>query len=127
MICGPESSVRETAALVADEVRVDDALRTIDLGSWVGRRPEEVPPVELHAWFTDPDAAPHGGESVVAFLGRVRTRLGDPPPAPDGVVVVAKPVVQAAVALHRGVGATGFFGIDIAPGSTWTVDIPIRG
>ncbi|GAA1895160.1 Histidine phosphatase superfamily (branch 1) [Williamsia serinedens] len=108
-------------------MRVDDALRSIDLGSWVGRRPEEIPPAELHAWFTDPHAAPHGGESVAAFLGRVRTRLGDLPPAPEGVVVVAKPVVQAAVALHRDVGAAGFFGVDIPPASTWTVDISIRG
>lgn len=124
---GPESSVRESAELVADEVVVDDALRCIDLGSWVGRRPEAIAPGELGPWFADPDAVPHGGESITAFVARVHARLGELTASAVGVVVVAKPVAQAAVALHRGVGAAGFFGVDIAPASTWAVDISIRG
>ncbi len=112
---------------MADDVVVDDALRSIDLGSWVGRRPEEIAPDELGRWFADPDAVPHGGESVAAFLHRVHARLTDLIPTAVGIVVVAKPVVQAAVALHRGVGPAGFFGVDIAPASTWAVDISIRG
>ncbi|MEH3154861.1 MAG: histidine phosphatase family protein [Gordonia paraffinivorans] len=125
-ICGPEPSVRESAALVADEMDVADALRSIDLGSWVGCRPEEVPSADLGAWFGDAHSTPHGGESVAAFLDRIRVCLRELGRVPD-VVVMAKPVVQAAVALHRGVGAAGFFGVDIAPASTWTVDISIGG
>ncbi len=122
---GPEASVVESGALIADEVVVDDELRSIDLGSWVGRRPEEVAPVELGAWFADPDAIPHGGESVTAFVDRIHRRLVAL--VPGTVVVAAMPVVQAAVALHGGVGAAGFFGLDIAPATTWTVDISIGG
>ena len=124
---GPESSVVESAGLVADEVVVDGALRSIDLGSWVGRRPEAIAPGELGRWLADPDAIPHGGESVSAFVHRVDVRLHELTTSDVGVVVVAKPVVQAAVALHRGVGTAGFFGVDIVPASTWAVDISIRG
>ncbi|MGZ8179296.1 histidine phosphatase family protein [Williamsia sp. SKLECPSW1] len=123
---GPERSVVETAALLAEAHVVDEALRSIDLGSWVGRRPDEIAPAELGSWFADPDATPHGGESVATFLERIERSLvalrADGP-----VVVAAKPVVAAAVTLHRGLGASGFLGVDIAPATTWTVDISIGG
>lgn len=112
---------------MADEIVVDGGLRSIDLGAWVGRRPEEIAPAELGPWFADPDAAPHGGETVTAFVHRIHMRLSELAASTVGVAVVAKPVVQAAVAVHRGLGAAGFFGVDITPASTWTVDISIRG
>jgi broad specificity phosphatase PhoE len=124
---GPEASVVQSASLVAGHTLVDSALRSIDLGSWVGRRPEEIASTELGAWFAHPDATPHGGESVGAFVDRVHTCLVDLARQSASLVVAAKPVVQAAVALDRGLGAAGFFTVDVCPASTWTVDISIRG
>jgi broad specificity phosphatase PhoE len=48
-------------------------LAECDFGRWAGRTPAELEATEaggLRAWWTDPDAAPHGGES----LTRVRER-----------------------------------------------------
>ncbi|MFD0927268.1 histidine phosphatase family protein [Williamsia deligens] len=125
-VAGPERSVVETAATLAERVVVVDSLRSIDLGSWTGRRPEEIDISDLGAWFADPRATPHGGESVVDFLGRIRSALRTLAGGPV-VVVAAKPVVQAAVVAHRGLGAADFLGVDITPATTWAVDISIDG
>ncbi|MGW9264175.1 histidine phosphatase family protein [Gordonia terrae] len=94
--CGPEIATRETAELLgASDALVDDALRTLDVGTWAGRTPEEIDPADLGAWFADPGARPHGGESVEDFVGRVHAwRVGHSGLA-DRCVVVAMPVAQA--------------------------------
>lgn len=92
---GPERAATETAALVGSgrvAGRVVDDLRTLDVGAWTGRLPEEIPPPELGAWFADPASHPHGGESISDFVARIqawRTTTS------VSACVVSMPVAQA--------------------------------
>lgn len=87
--CGPEASAVETVALLGGRPVVDDELRGLDVGRWDGRLPEEVPVDELGEWFAEPATAPHGGESVAAFVGRITGLLL------EGPIVVVQSVAQA--------------------------------
>lgn len=76
-------------------------LRDLDMGSWAGRRLADVDPVELARWAGDPEAAPHGGESVNELLARVRGWLGRLDPG--AVLALTHPaVVRAAVSVATG-------------------------
>ncbi|WP_447811179.1 histidine phosphatase family protein [Williamsia sp. M5A3_1d] len=127
VLSGPEASVVETAQALGDRVAVVEELRSIDLGSWTGRAPDEIATDALALWFSDVTSAPHGGESVADFVARVAAwiapRIGPTdgsPPAPL-VVVVAKPVVQAVVAHLGTAGVAGYFSVDIRPASVHTI------
>ena len=84
---------------------VEPALADADYGRWTGRSLDDVrqdEPEGVEEWLTDPDAAPHGGESMRALLARVGDWL-DQESARDGVVVAVVPgvVVRAAVRCVR--------------------------
>jgi hypothetical protein len=54
------------------------ALADCDYGRWCGQTFDDVQreePAAVDAWLADPDAVPHGGESVRALLTRVATWL----------------------------------------------------
>lgn len=115
--CGPEIATRETAELLgASDALVDDALRTLDVGAWAGRTPEEIDPVELGAWFADPGARPHGGESLVDFVGRVHLWRDGRSGLADRWVVVAMPVAQALLCP----GVERFFAHEVRPATVYT-------
>ncbi|MDV7134054.1 histidine phosphatase family protein [Williamsia muralis] len=108
----PDVSARDTARLMgARDAHVEPALRAMDLGRWAGLRPDQVDPVELGQWFTDPAAAPHAGESVVDFVGRLAEWLHDRG-GDDVAVVVAGGTAQGIVAAAIG---ADFFGIEVRP------------
>jgi broad specificity phosphatase PhoE len=109
VICGPELAVRETAALVSSTVIVDAELVSLDVGKWAGRLPEEIPGSELGAWFGDPAARPHSGETVVAFVDRIKAWALR---APSSAIVVAGPVAQALLCD----GSESFFAAQVVPG-----------
>ncbi|MCR5979978.1 histidine phosphatase family protein [Gordonia jinghuaiqii] len=115
-VCGPESATRESARLLAGHTgfAVDDGLRTLDTGAWVGRTPEEIDPGELGVWFADPAARPHGGESIEEFVRRVhawRRSAGD-----TALAVVAMPVAQALLC----VDAHGYFEVEVRPAAVYS-------
>ncbi|MFZ2511021.1 MAG: histidine phosphatase family protein, partial [Gordonia sp. (in: high G+C Gram-positive bacteria)] len=108
---GPEVSVRHTARLLGLSGQVDPGLATLDLGSWCGQAPEQISADELGPWFADPAAAPHGGETVAAFVARIGVHVTGLPA--DSVLVLAKPVVQGLLCID----ASDFFATDIRPAS----------
>ena len=115
--CGPEIATRETAELLgASDALVDDALRTLDVGAWAGRTPEEIDPVELGVWFADPGARPHGGESLADFVGRVHLWRDGRSGLADRWVVVAMPVAQALLCP----GVERFFAHEVRPATIYT-------
>jgi broad specificity phosphatase PhoE len=86
-VCSPARAAVETAAALGLAATVDAGLADWDLGAWRGRALDEVAadhPAEVAAWLGDPDAVPHGGESLTALLARVGDWLA-------GADVVAKP------------------------------------
>jgi probable phosphoglycerate mutase len=85
IVSSPLRRCRETAQAAADalglEVRIEEALREADFGSFEGLTFAEVKerqPEALDAWLASPRTAPPGGESFVAVgrrVAAVRDRL----------------------------------------------------
>lgn len=113
----PSARCRETATLLGLDARVDEALRDLDPGAWRGRTLDEVAaadPAGLAAWTTDPDAAPHGGESVTSLCARAADWLDALPPG--RLLAVTPPAfVRAAVVHALGAPPTAFWRVDVEP------------
>lgn len=115
----PSARCRGTARLLGLPAAVEPELRDSDMGAWTGRTLDDVAarePASLGAWTTDPDAAPHGGESVSELCARVAGWLDA---LPDGtgraVAVAGPPVVRAAVVHALGAGPGAFRRVDVLP------------
>ncbi|MEV0261820.1 histidine phosphatase family protein [Streptomyces sp. NPDC050617] len=108
---------RETAEALgltaADEAA---ALGDLDAGRWRGRSLAEVAeaePAAVAAWLADPEAAPHGGESVAGLVGRVGGWLAG---CADGrVLAVAEPAAVRAAVVHA---------LGLPPRAFWRLDVP---
>ena len=117
-LCGPEKRTRQTAELLGVRAQVDHALADLDCATWRGNVLGGVPPEELALWLTDASQAPHGGESVVGVLNRVRTWLGSLSARRGRLVAVTHPaVVRAAILIALDAPPKSFWRIDIAPAS----------
>lgn len=98
---------------------VEPALAECDFGRWAGLSLSEVAdrePEAVKAWMTDPAAAPHGGESLLAVLARVRGWL-EAQAARSGtaVAITHAGVVKAAVVAALDAPPAAFWRIDVAP------------
>lgn len=118
VLISPARRAAQTAAGL-DVTRVEPALAECDFGAWAGRPLAEVAstaPEAVHAWMTDPDAAPHGGESLTALLARVRAWLDDQA-AQDGtaIAITHGGVVKAAVVAALDAPPSAFWRIDVSP------------
>ncbi|NBE51735.1 histidine phosphatase family protein [Streptomyces boluensis] len=116
---GPSRRCRRTTRAVSrGQAIVEPALRDVDMGRWDGLTPEEVAAEDaaaFRAWMTDPEATPHGGESVSGLCQRIASWL-DALPADVGrmLAVVDQAVARAAV-IHA---------LAAPPQSFWRVDAP---
>jgi len=115
----PALRARQTAAALGLDAAEEPALRDADPGRWAGRRLEEVQaeePDAVIAWLADPEAAPHGGETLSALLGRagawLDARAGDGGP---GIAVTHAAVIRAAILHALAAPASSFWRLDIAP------------
>lgn len=118
VLISPARRAAETAAGL-DVARVEPALAECDFGAWAGRPLAEVAhadPEAVHAWMTDPDAAPHGGESLTALLARVRTWMEDEATQDGtGIAITHGGVVKAAVVIALDAPPSAFWRIDVSP------------
>lgn len=118
--CSPLPRARRTAELLGlGDAAPDDGLREADFGAWAGRSLADVAarePDAVHAWMTDPDAAPHGGESLRGLLDRVGAWLGAEA-ARDGrlLAVTHGGVLKAAVVCALDAPPAAFWRVDAAP------------
>ncbi|MDV3128798.1 histidine phosphatase family protein [Mycobacterium sp. 21AC1] len=129
--CGPEKRTRQTAELLGVRAEVEPRLADLDFGRWRGDVLGGVRPAELAIWLTEPAQAPHGGESVVDLIGRVRDWLGTLTNRRGRLVAVTHPaVVRAAILVALDAPPKSFWRIDIAPvsrtvmhfrGHAWTL------
>lgn len=104
---------RQTADALGLDTVVDARLADLDTGRWRGLGLDAMDPAELGAWTTDPSAAPHGGESVLNLLERVRSWLRA---LPDGrTTAVTHPAVVRAVLVNI---------MAADPVSFWRIDVP---
>jgi broad specificity phosphatase PhoE len=121
-LAAPCLAAFQTASLAGyAPVRIEQALADGDYGRWAGRTLQDVQREEHEAvaeWLADPDAAPHGGESVRALLRRVAAWI-EAQADLDGTVVAVAPasVVRAAVVAALDAPAAAFWRLDVAPAS----------
>ncbi|WP_441959523.1 histidine phosphatase family protein [Mycolicibacterium houstonense] len=129
--CGPEKRARQTAELLGLSAVVEPQLADLDFGSWRGNDLSGVRPADLAVWLTDPTQAPHGGESVVELVRRVRRWMDGLAPLRGRLVAVTHPaVIRAAILVALDAPPKSFWRIDIAPlsrtvmhfrGQAWTL------
>jgi broad specificity phosphatase PhoE len=119
-LSSPALRCRETAAAAGlAEPSIERELVECDFGAWAGRTLADVhaaEPAAAQSWMLDPDAAPHGGESLTAFAGRVGGWLARQAEH-DGcaVAITHGGVVKAALVRALGAPLEAFWRIDVAP------------
>ena len=95
------------------------ALSECDFGTWAGRTLAEVSeqdPDGARAWMTDPDARPHGGETLAELLERVGDWLDEQARLQGRAIAVTHGgVVKAAVVHALGAPPMAFWRVDVAP------------
>lgn len=133
VLAGPEARARDTAEALGLRADIDARLADLDCGQWRGRTLAELDPMDLARWMSDPEEAPHGGESIVALTGRVQGWLGEVGATPGRTLAVTHPaVVRAAILTTLDAPPKSFWRIDVAPasrtvlhfrGSTWTLRV----
>ncbi|MEU6548520.1 histidine phosphatase family protein [Streptomyces sp. NPDC046859] len=140
-LAAPSQRCRQTAqALGLDTVAVEPALTDMDMGTWQGRAPDEVAAGDgtgLALWMSDPEAAPHGGESVARLCRRVSAWLEGLPEDTVRVLAVVEQAVARAALLHAtGAPQQSFWRIDVPPlaafqitgrSGRWNLRIPAVG
>jgi broad specificity phosphatase PhoE len=130
-VCGPEKRTRQTAELLGVQASVDQRLADLDCGRWRGDVLGGIEPAELAIWLTDVTAAPHGGETIVNLVARVRSWMESLTSTRGRLVAVTHPaVVRAAVLVALDAPPRSFWRIDVAPvsrtvlhfrGQAWTL------
>lgn len=120
VLSGPERRCLQTAqAAGLPAATVDPALAECDHGAWAGETLEVVAarePEAVRAWTTDPDARPHGGESVAALAARVAAWLDGQAAREGGAIAITHAgVVKAAVVHALGAPLHAFWRVDVAP------------
>ncbi len=110
---------RGTAEAAGVRPELDPDLNECNFGLWAGSTLAEVEasnPDGLRAWFEDPEATPHEGESIAQLILRVRGLLERV--ARSGGTTAALThagVVRAAVVVALDAPTTAFWRIDVAP------------
>jgi broad specificity phosphatase PhoE len=116
--CGPEKRCRQTAELLGLHAIEDTRLADLDCGRWRGDFLARVDPADLAVWLTDPTRAPHGGESIVDLIDRVKGWMDSLTGDRARLVAVTHPaVIRAAIVIALDAPPKSFWRIDIAPAS----------
>ena len=130
-VCAPEKRTRQTAELLGLRAETEPMIADLNCGAWRGSVLNGVGPAELTVWLTDPTQAPHGGESIVDLVQRVRGWLDSLTDRRGRLVAVTHPgIVRAAIIVALNAPPKAFWRIDVAPvsrtvmhlrGGAWTL------
>lgn len=122
LLLAPELRARESAALwpgLLDlPISVDPELRDLDCGRWQGmelRALEQTEPQALLQWLSDPETAPHGGESFADLRLRMTAWLAAYPAGTSCVAITHPMVVRAVASQVLGVPPSNLPQLDITP------------
>ncbi|SNX56336.1 broad specificity phosphatase PhoE [Streptomyces sp. TLI_55] len=121
----PTVRCRETAGALGLDALDAPELAALDTGRWRGSTLAEVgaaEPEALGRWLSDPEVAPHGGESVAALCDRVGAWLDELAGLAEAAsetartIAVAEPeIVRAALVHALGAPRSAFWRTDVAP------------
>jgi broad specificity phosphatase PhoE len=118
-VSSPALRCRETALAAGLDPTPDPALAECDFGSWAGRSFADIDaanPAGARTWMTDPDSAPHGGESLTDFARRVAQWLDAQAQRTGSAVAVTHAgVVKGALVHALSAPIESFWRIDVAP------------
>ncbi len=130
----PTLRTRQTAEALGLTATIEPDLRDCDYGQWTGRTFEQVQaqdPQAMAEWIGNPEATPHGGESIAALIARVSNWLDAQSAMPGTVVAITHAsVMRAAIVCALRAPPRSFWHIDIAPlsqvrlsghGGRWTL------
>ncbi len=130
-LVGPEKRTRQTAQLLGLRAAAESRLSDLDYGDWRGQPLDRVDSDGLQTWLTDPYAAPHGGESIVALVARVTDWLSSLTHNAIRTTAVTHPaVIRAALLVTLDAPPKSFWRFDVAPlsrtvlhhrGGSWTL------
>jgi broad specificity phosphatase PhoE len=134
VVSSPARRCLQTAEAADLQATIEPRLAECDFGAWAGRSLEQIHSERADdavRWITDPDAAPHGGESLRGFAGRVSGWL-DEQREGDGylVAITHGGVIKAAVVQALGAPLESFWRVDASPlaitelhahGDRWTL------
>ncbi len=115
----PELRTRRTGELLGLSSSIETTLRDVDHGRWAGLALDDVMAKDaagLKTWMEDPNAAPHGGESMRALFDRIAAWMDRQRIADGRDIAVTHPnVVRMAIAYVVGAGPEAARNIDVAP------------
>ncbi|MFJ3892249.1 histidine phosphatase family protein [Streptomyces sp. NPDC090083] len=119
VLVSPSARCRETASALGLSAVVEPELAALDMGRWRGLTLDEVmgrEPDAVMGWLTDPDAVPHGGESVRGLCERA-VRWLEVAGGSEGrtLAVVEQEFVRAVVVSVLGAPGAAFWRLDVAP------------
>lgn len=118
ILCAPEARTLQTAHALGGEIEIIPELEDYDAGDWKGHSLADLQqniPQALAEWISNPDKAPHGGETVNELCVRVGTWI-DSFREEGHFAVVTHPFVIRAAILHALQASTASFNlIDIEP------------
>ncbi|MET8306722.1 histidine phosphatase family protein [Micromonospora sp. NPDC005173] len=102
-LSSPAAAATQTAHALGLTPTIEAALADCDYGHWSGRLLEEVgteQPQALREWLSAPDAAPHGGESVLSLRNRVGRWLDGQCGRGQRITAVTHPIVLRVAIVH---------------------------
>lgn len=119
IVTSPALRARQTAAALGLEAEMEQRLADCDNGRWAGRSIAAIgteEPENLMAWMSDPEAAPHGGESFLGLRRRVAGWMDEQSLLGGHVIAVTHPaVIRAATAHVLQAPLPSFWLIDVEP------------
>lgn len=118
-LVSPAARARETAAGLGLAATVAPALADCDYGRWRGERLDEIErrePRAVAAWLEDPEAAPHGGESLAELIARVGAWLeGEASAQGVTLAITHGAIARAAIVAAIEAPPHAFWRLDAAP------------
>ena len=120
VLTSPARAAVETAEALGLYAEIEPALGDCDYARWRGLTLADVAARDADGfakWLSDPDATPHGGESLTALIGRVGVLLSGMLASKKGatLAITHASIVRAAIVSALGAGPMAFWRIDVAP------------
>lgn len=118
-LTSPALRAHQSAALLGLKPEIEPQIRDCDYGRWTGRRLADLQaedPPGVAAWLADPEARPHGGESLLQLVARVSGWLDALRQERGALVAVTHAaVIRAAILTALEAPASAFWRVDVEP------------
>jgi len=127
-LCDHTLRTTQTARALGLDPIAEPALADLGLGAWAGHALTNLPGEQVTAWTSDPASAPHGGESTLELIDRVRSWLDTAAELPEATIGSTHPaVIRAALIIALDARPESFWRIDVPPLTATTLHARARG